>query len=87
MCLDLVSVPPSSPKGIYRPLIMKENEIKNILTGEYDEAEPLLERTCSLYEFSKRFPSSLLDTKLFTLLAVSFAFLYLSDIIVFSGDL
>ena len=87
MCLDLVSVPPSSPKGIYRPLIMKENEIKNILTGEYDEAEPLLERTCSLYEFSKRFPSSLLDTKLFTLLAVSFTFLYLSDIIVFSGDL
>ena len=87
MCLDLVSVPPSSPKGIYRPLIMKENEIKNILTGEYDEAEPLLERTCSLYEFSKRFPSSLLDTKLFTLFAVSFAFLYLSDIIVFSGDL
>lgn len=79
---------PPSPKGIYRPLLLKENESKNILSGQLDrqqeEISPIIDLS-AIAELQKirKYPSSLLDPKAFSLLAVFFPLLYLSNIIVF----
>ena len=91
MCLDLLSSIPPQKSEIYRPLLSDDGAgvgafSSKILSGGLDPKPPLTPLTRSTRSQSYP-PSSLLDPKVFTLIAVSFAFLYFSNIIVLSSDL